>query len=638
MSLSTDNTVYVILCSGHSGSRLLVRLLAENGVYMGARRGAVGEDNQDFGEPLWADTFRRQVVAYWKYPADLRLIEPIRTRLLRAHQKFIGGMAELASPPVAVGTKNATQFPYLAEHYRAALGEHGLKVRFIHLTRDPRMWMLSGREPNSRGIVRPARHPRFSLFDDPFNRYVWTGSFSDEVVTPIGTITLSDFAVYNEDEQIALEAKLWATANTIAGKFARYTDDYLHVRYEDLILEPAVVFARLSAFMGVSLTHEPPSGTRIRTDRVQQNPVEVVGEHDADLIAQTCGELMDRFGYVRDGSNVGPLETNGSTTPVDVQVKSTVRTLNGQNAHDLRPVFVVGCMRSGTTILGKLLDSHPDLKQIGWEMNDEWTTLGYAPSGLVCESRDAADATPEATRAMHDFFISKLGSRSSRVRPVNKSPHLGNKIAYVRALFPDAQFVHIVRDPFSHSNSMKSHFERITNQQRQSVAYWPESSDRPCWQQFTVQRAAEQNLDYDRIYPGEGFLRIPEAWSVINAYISETLEALPEGVATAISYNNLVRDPTSEMARLYAFLGQDTQPAALAPMQMNGSIGLVNSQTRDPLNDWRDTLTPALVNEIESQLNAHADQLNQIERWLNQSYGSDTMSVLPVATEVPHEQ
>jgi hypothetical protein len=304
----------------------------------------------------------------------------------------------------------------------------------------------------------------------------------------------------------------------------------------------------------------------------------------------------------------------------------------------LRPVFVVGCMRSGTTILGKLLDSHPGLKQIGWEMNDEWTTLGCAPSGIVCEPRHAQDASLQARDAMRDFFIKKMGINAICMRPVNKSPHLGNKIAYVRALFPDAQFVHIIRDPFSHTNSMMSHLERVTYRQRQSVVYWPEDGDKPCWQQFTMEQAAQRDLDMGRIYPGEGFYRIPEAWAVINAYISETLRALPKNVATAISYNRLVVDPETEIARLYGFLSLDTQQATRAPDLMNGTGKLVNSQTRDPLNEWRSTLAPKLVSEIENQLNVHATQFDRIERWLKQSYGNNSLSVLPLVSEVHHDE
>ncbi len=630
MNPATQNTVHVVLCSGHSGSRLLVRLLAENGVYMGARRGGVGEDNQDFGELLWLENFRRQVVAHWKYPNDPRLLEPIHTGLLRAHRKFISGLAEMNTPAVAIGSKNATQFPYVAGLYRDALVAQGVRVKFIHLTRDPRMWMLSGRDPDSRGVVRPARHPRFSLLDDPFNRYLWTGSFAGEVETPLGEIRLSDYAVYSEEQQIALEARFWATTNSVAAELGSEPGDYLHVRYEDLILDPAAVFAQLSEFMGVSLTHEPAGGTRIRTDRVQRDPVMAVGEGTARLIAATCGELMVQFGYTQDGTKTAP-EANGARLSAAKPFGPTIHTANGSG---LRPVFVVGCMRSGTTILGKVLDSHSGLKQIGWEMNDEWSTLGCAPSGLVCESRHAGDATEQARVAMDGFFRSKLAKVGPGVRPVNKSPHLGNKLDYVRALFPDAQFIHIVRDPFSHTNSMKSHFERITYQQRQSVAYWPDSGEKPCWQQFTVQQAAERDLPLDRVYPGEGFARIPEAWAVINGYITAELESWPEDAATVIHYNRLVTDPAGEAARLFAFLGLDTGPAEAAPALMGGSDGLVNSQTRNPLDEWRKTLSRELIDEIHRQLHRHVSELAVIERWLRHSYGDDSLSVLPVRNEV----
>ena len=43
-----------------------------------------------------------------------------------------------------------------------------------------------------------------------------------------------------------------------------------------------------------------------------------------------------------------------------------------------QPIFVTGCMRSGTTFLVDKMASHPQLLKIGVELNQVWTDLGLS--------------------------------------------------------------------------------------------------------------------------------------------------------------------------------------------------------------------------------------------------------------------
>ena len=132
------------------------------------------------------------------------------------------------------------------------------------------------------------------------------------------------------------------------------------------------------------------------------------------------------------------------------------------------PLFVTGSMRSGTTFLVDKLSSHPQLLKIGVELNQVWTDIGGASIKGTCDHKVAADASAEYTYQMTTYFANFIQESQSFKRkamrryakyfhglgrasydweniiPVNKSPHLMNKLGYVGALFPKSTLLLIV--------------------------------------------------------------------------------------------------------------------------------------------------------------------------------------------------
>jgi hypothetical protein len=134
-------------------------------------------------------------------------------------------------------------------------------------------------------------------------------------------------------------------------------------------------------------------------------------------------------------------------------------------------VFVVGCPRSGTTLLQRLLDAHPQLAVIDetrWV--DHWctermgvTAEGFVTVGLVERlldfprfaqlglGREELEALIDGGRRVsYPSFVSGLFDLYGRSRG---KPFVGDKTPrYVRSLptlhgfFPRARFVHLIRD------------------------------------------------------------------------------------------------------------------------------------------------------------------------------------------------
>jgi hypothetical protein len=117
------------------------------------------------------------------------------------------------------------------------------------------------------------------------------------------------------------------------------------------------------------------------------------------------------------------------------------------------PVFIVGCGRSGTTALGRLLGSHPNVTYLNeprriWALDprtDVWTGEGEL---------DLYDADWQTRKRLRRAFAS-LTERGTVM--VEKTPINSFRIDYIRRVFPGARFLHLVRNGLDVARSMEEY-------------------------------------------------------------------------------------------------------------------------------------------------------------------------------------
>ena len=136
---------------------------------------------------------------------------------------------------------------------------------------------------------------------------------------------------------------------------------------------------------------------------------------------------------------------------------------SGKSFND--PIFLVGLMRSGTTLLMNTLSEHPQLLKVGFELNKVWTDIGGAPCSVNCNERTEHDFNPVYANNMTSYFTEYIENSKTvkghlarwfakrhygsggifydweNVRVMNKSPHLSNKIRYINAMYPNAKYI-----------------------------------------------------------------------------------------------------------------------------------------------------------------------------------------------------
>jgi hypothetical protein len=188
-----------------------------------------------------------------------------------------------------------------------------------------------------------------------------------------------------------------------------------------------------------------------------------------------------------------------------------------------RPIFVIGCPRSGTTLLRLMLDSHPRiscgeethfLRDLASTLGVHWPlleTYGFPRSYWI-----------ERIRGFYAGFQADYLEGRGKARWSEKDPTYTLLLPFIDELFPDAQYVHLVRD-----------------------AYDVVASFRDRWGHRSALRVAR----------GE--------WARYVRAGRDFGQQLPDGRYHELRYEALVEDTELALRSLLVFLGEEWDPAVL---------------------------------------------------------------------------
>lgn len=300
-----------------------------------------------------------------------------------------------------------------------------------------------------------------------------------------------------------------------------------------------------------------------------------------------------------------------------------------------QPIFIIGCMRSGTSLLQNTLDEHPQLLKIGFELNDIWTEIGGANCIDDCAHKTAHDLDMTAAHNMTNYFAESIKEAKSFIRhverfrnrlrfgsggvfydweniiPINKSPHLMNKIGYLSAMYPQAKFVLIIRSIFGQSSSLKMHLDKYSETE-DIVGFLPDNNSN-CWSIYRGEQ--DKKLDPSRCYPNN-FEMIPEAWIRLNKLAVSELSKLDKDRFIIISYENLVEEQYKVLKRLFDFLDLKDKHKAIEEKLFKRSRKLMNNHTGNPLYSWKDKLSGDDIAIIDKVIEKNYSDYEMIQDYL----------------------
>lgn len=285
------------------------------------------------------------------------------------------------------------------------------------------------------------------------------------------------------------------------------------------------------------------------------------------------------------------------------------------------PVFLTGCMRSGTTYLAHLLNEHPNLLHLEGELINVWTEIG----GVDCKSNrvyaDRNQITPQVTANMAAYFERclleytrpkyalwrainrwKTGSggvlkSSAQVRLLNKSVHLVNRVDYLLNMFPTAKLIFLIRPIEAQVSSLKLHF--IKHEKRGKYFGLPKN-DQDSW--ITSSNAGVKNWNVKNL---------AKTWINLNYQALKDLERNEAESYMIVDYLNLVNSTAATLNRLYRFLGEQPMESRSADKLAQKKVFNTNTGG-NPLDDWKSRLSSKEIVQIEEAKAEQKEKYNYI--------------------------
>jgi len=215
-----------------------------------------------------------------------------------------------------------------------------------------------------------------------------------------------------------------------------------------------------------------------------------------------------------------------------------------------RPVFVVCPPRSGSTLLFELLATSPDAWTIGGESHalvEGQPSLHPAANGFHSNRLDATAATADVVDQLHAAFgeavVDRDGGRphvdARRLRLVEKTPKNALRVPFLDVAFPDAHYVHLVREPGEEIASMIDAWASgrfVTYPQLPGWEGPPWSLVlTPGWRDLRGQPLAEIAV---------------RQWAAATTILLDDLERIDADRVTLVRYRDLLDDPQATMTSL----------------------------------------------------------------------------------------
>lgn len=230
---------------------------------------------------------------------------------------------------------------------------------------------------------------------------------------------------------------------------------------------------------------------------------------------------------------------------------------------DTSPIILLGAHRSGTTWLGKVLSAHPALAYHE-EPRHVWT---WGNARTPDDRLTAEHARPEVVEHIRASFEEST-RRRGRERMCEKTPSNCLRVPFIRAVYPDAKLLFVVRDGRSVIRSTGAIMDQgvptrrvVARALRTPVREWPAYAGRVAT--ILRQKLGGAPLDLWGPHPPgwRAWVRqdprdvvLARQWAATVGTAADDLDEPGAGSHLRFRYEDMARAPAETMGRIVGFL------------------------------------------------------------------------------------
>ena len=215
------------------------------------------------------------------------------------------------------------------------------------------------------------------------------------------------------------------------------------------------------------------------------------------------------------------------------------------------PVFIIGCGRSGTTVLGQTLAQHTNICYLN-ERRDLWHNAypefniwSSSKKGAILEATAEHHQTKKSRQLRQLFFKEQVLHKSTIL--LEKLPINSFRIEFLRACFPEARFIYLHRNGMEVSHSIEKAI---------ALGNWYGQNNQ---KQLLLNELAQKNgMDTDNIILQPLHQALME-WRLSIEYSHQAFKAMDKALFINLSYQDLTSDSPKWLKNIFQFLSLDCE-------------------------------------------------------------------------------
>ncbi len=232
------------------------------------------------------------------------------------------------------------------------------------------------------------------------------------------------------------------------------------------------------------------------------------------------------------------------------------------------PIFLLGNVRSGTTMVQDLFALHPDVTS-WFEPRTVWM---YADPGRNHDRFDAQDARPRVIKYIRKRFLKHQQANGGLI-VMEKTPSNLMRAPYMHAIFPESKFVYVVRHPFSYLSSAEFRWRQAVHLRRVIERFLeaPKTqlhhyAGRLFLDHFRKKVLKRQHVSVWGVrYPGvmddlkvlSTEQVIAKQWASCSEQMESDMDMIGREKFYCLRYEDLVSEPESNFSNVLAHFGMD---------------------------------------------------------------------------------